>query len=147
MKPIFQIVAFVGFLAFGNAVVACEHDCTLGGCGCTLGGHGCTLGEQIPLSSESQKLSDALTAHFPAYLCNDCGFGNRKENCAKCGRWIGVTRVPARLCNDCGFGSRGSNCVKCGKWIGNSRTPAMLCNDCGFGNRKENCVKCGKWAP
>ncbi len=84
---------------------------------------------------------------FKAQLCNDCGFGSKKDNCVKCGKWVANNGVPARLCNDCGFGNKKDNCVKCGKWVANNGVPAQLCNDCGFGNKKENCAKCGKWAP
>lgn len=90
---------------------------------------------------------DEYTMHYSAYLCNNCGFGNRKDNCCKCGKWCGSTKIPARLCNDCGFGNRKDNCCVCGKWCGSTKIPAYLCNNCGFGNRKDNCCKCGKWAP
>lgn len=90
---------------------------------------------------------DAEATHYKAMLCGDCGFGSKKDNCAKCGKWMGSTRIPARLCGDCGFGSKSDNCVKCGKWIGSSGVKANVCNDCGFGSKKDNCVKCGKWAP
>jgi hypothetical protein len=89
----------------------------------------------------------AVVQCFKAQLCNDCGFGNKKENCVKCGKWVANNGVPARLCSDCGFGSKENNCVKCGKWVANNGVPAKLCNDCGFGNKKENCCKCSKWAP
>ena len=58
-----------------------------------------------------------------------------------------VTSFRAQLCNNCGFGNKKDNCVKCGKWVANNGIPAQLCNDCGFGNKKDNCAKCGKWAP
>ena len=45
------------------------------------------------------------------------------------------------------FGNKVNNCVKCGKWCPSNRTQAFLCNDCGFGNKKQNCIKCGKWCP
>lgn len=80
-----------------------------------------------------------------AKLCNDCGFGSRKENCVKCGKWVGSTDIKARLCNNCGFGSKKEYCVKCGKWVGTTNIDAKLCNNCGFGSKQENCVKCGKW--
>ena len=90
---------------------------------------------------------DEYTTHYSAYLCSNCGFGNRKDNCCKCGKWCGSTKIPARLCSDCGFGNRKDNCCVCGKWCGSTKIPAYLCNNCGFGNRKDNCCKCGKWAP
>lgn len=82
---------------------------------------------------------------YRAMLCNNCGFGSKKDNCVLCGKWISGSGVPARLCNNCGFGSRKDNCVLCGKWVGSNGIPARLCNNCGFGNRKDNCCKCGKW--
>jgi hypothetical protein len=87
-----------------------------------------------------------LMPHHPANLCNNCGFGSKKDNCCKCNKWMGSKKIPARLCNDCGFGSKKDNCCKCDKWMGSNKTPANLCNDCGFGNKKDNCCKCGKWA-
>ncbi len=60
---------------------------------------------------------------------------------------MGGTQVPAQLCNNCGFGSKKDNCAKCDKWMGGSKIPANLCNNCGFGSKKDNCVKCGNWAP
>jgi ribosomal protein L37E len=80
-----------------------------------------------------------------AQLCNTCGFGNKKDNCVKCGKWVGNSGVPARLCGDCGFGNKKDNCAKCGKWVASNGVPAQYCNSCGFGNKKDNCVKCGKW--
>jgi ribosomal protein L37E len=80
-----------------------------------------------------------------AKLCSDCGFGNKKDNCAKCNKWIASTKIEAQLCNDCGFGNKKDNCCKCGKWVASNGVQAMLCNDCGFGNKKDNCVKCNKW--
>ena len=54
---------------------------------------------------------------------------------------------PASLCGDCSFGSKKDNCVKCGKWVGSSKARAFVCGDCGFGSKKDNCVICSKWAP
>ncbi len=88
-----------------------------------------------------------LTGRESAFLCNNCGFGNKKNDCVKCGKWIGGGGSPAHLCNSCGFGSKKNDCVKCGKWTGSARIPAQLCNSCSFGNKKNNCVKCGKWTP
>ena len=82
----------------------------------------------------------------PAYLCHDCGFASKKDNCCKCGKWCGSIKHPARLCNNCGSGQ--VRCVKCGKPVlGSNKVPAVLCNNCGFANKKDYCVKCGKWAP
>jgi hypothetical protein len=89
----------------------------------------------------------AHAVHFTARLCNDCSFGAKKDECARCGKWRGSTSIPARLCSDHGFGAKGDNCARCGKWVGQSKAQAYVCNDCGFGSKKENCVKCGKWAP
>lgn len=89
----------------------------------------------------------ARAEHHPAMLCNDCGFGSRKDNCVKCGKWMGSTRIPARLCADHGFGSKKENCAHCGKWIGSHRQLAYVGNCCGFGSKQENCVLCDKWAP
>ena len=77
-----------------------------------------------------------------AMLCNDCGFGNKKDNCVACGKWVGSTKIDAKLCSDCGFGNKKDNCAKCNKWIGSTKIEAKLCNDCGFGNKKDNCAKC-----
>ncbi len=93
------------------------------------------------------EISTKPCTNFPAQLCNSCGFGNKKDNCVTCGKWVANNGVPAKLCNDCGFGNKKDNCVKCGKWVANNGVPAQLCNNCGFGNKKENCAKCGKWAP
>lgn len=88
----------------------------------------------------------AHATHYPAFLCNSCGFGSKKDDCAKCGKWMGSTKYPARLCNDHGFGSKKDNCAKCGKWTGSTKIAAYVGNCCGFGSKKENCVICGKWA-
>jgi len=80
-----------------------------------------------------------------AQLCNDCGFGSKKDNCAKCNKWMGSSKSQAYLCGDCGFGSKKDNCVKCNKWVGSSGVNAQLCNDCSFGSKKDNCSKCSKW--
>ena len=88
----------------------------------------------------------ARAEHYPAMLCGNCGFGSKKDNCARCGKWMGSTRIPARLCGDHGFGSKKENCVECGKWIGSSGTRAFIGDCCGFGGKKDNCVICGKWA-
>ncbi len=101
----------------------------------------------LPALSHLHEFSEVTPAVVRAQLCNNCGFGNKKDNCCKCGKWVANNGVPARLCNDCGFGNKKDNCVKCGKWVANNGVPAQLCNDCGFGNKKENCAKCGKWAP
>lgn len=84
---------------------------------------------------------------YPANMCNNCGFGNKKDNCCKCGNWMGSTKIPARICNDCGFGNKKDNCCRCGNWMGSTKIPANICNNCGFGNKKDNCCRCGKWAP
>ncbi len=89
----------------------------------------------------------AWAQHFPAKLCNSCGFGNKKDNCARCGKWMGTTQIPAILCGDHGFGNKGDNCCVCGKWVGSATIRAHIGNCCGFGNKKDNCVICGKWAP
>ena len=54
-----------------------------------------------------------------------------------------MSKVTAFLCNDCTFGSKKDNCCKCGKWAPSNRVAAYLCSNCGFGNKKDNCVKCG----
>ncbi len=79
-----------------------------------------------------------------AMYCNSCGFGNKKNDCVKCGKWVGSSSFPAYLCNSCGFGNKKNDCVKCGKWIGGSGIPAVICGSCGFGNQRNQCVKCGK---
>src|SRR5437016_5828350 len=82
----------------------------------------------------------ALATHYPAKLCGDCSFGSKKDNCSRCGKWMGSTKIPARLCGDCGFGSKGDNCARCGKWVGSTKAEAYVCGDCGFGSKKDNCV-------
>ena len=100
---------------------------------------------QREILPENAWLSELTATSYPAMLCINCGFGNKKDNCVKCGRWIANNGVPARLCVNCGFGNKKDNCVKCGKWIGTSGVPAMLCNNCAFGNKKNDCVLCGRW--
>ncbi len=87
----------------------------------------------------------AQAGGIPAKLCNNCGFGNKADNCVKCGNWVGSTSFPAKLCNNCGFGNKADNCAKCGNWVGSTSYPAKLCNNCGFGSKGNNCVKCGNW--
>ena len=29
----------------------------------------------------------ARAEHYKAMLCGDCGFGSKKDNCVKCGKW------------------------------------------------------------
>ena len=89
----------------------------------------------------------AHAEHYDAMLCSSCGFGSKKDACAKCGKWRGSTSIPARLCGDHGFGSKKDNCCRCGKWIGSNRQRAYIGSCCGFGSAKDNCVVCGKWAP
>lgn len=101
----------------------------------------------IPLSGLMLWSSRAEATHYAAQLCNGCGFGSKKDNCVRCGKWTGSTKIAARLCGQCGFGNKQNNCAKCGKWVGSHHQLAYLCNNCGFGNKKNNCVKCGKWAP
>ena len=90
--------------------------------------------------------TEAKAPRYTGRLCSSCGFGNKKDNCVLCGKWMSSTYYPAGLCTNCGFGNKVENCVKCGKWTGNSYYPARICGNCGFGSKKENCVKCGKWA-
>lgn len=100
----------------------------------------------LPFASLLVAESEALASHYPAQLCNSCGFGSKKDNCVRCNRWVGSTRHPARLCSSHGFGSKKDNCVRCGKWVGSHHQLAYLCGSCGFGSKKENCVVCGRWA-
>ncbi|MEK6646708.1 MAG: hypothetical protein AABY84_08550 [Candidatus Firestonebacteria bacterium] len=75
-----------------------------------------------------------------ALLCNSCGFGNKAEECVKCGQPF--ASITAKLCDNCGFGNKANECVKCSQPF--ASTLAKLCNTCGFG--KENyCVKCGQY--
>lgn len=99
-----------------------------------------------PRKTEETMLSEVTFARYPAMLCSTCGFGNRKNNCAQCGKWTGGSAIPAILCSSCGFGTKKNNCVGCGKWIGSGGVRAVLCTSCGFGSKKDNCVSCGKWA-
>lgn len=101
----------------------------------------------LPFASLLWGASDAQAVHYEALLCNNCGFGNKKNNCVRCGKWVGSTRHPARLCSNHGFGNKKNNCVRCGRWVGSSHQLAYLCGSCGFGNKKSNCAVCGKWAP
>ena len=55
-------------------------------------------------------------SHYPAHICIDCGFGNKKDDCCKCGKWMPHQKIPANICNDCGFGNKADDCCKCGKW-------------------------------
>jgi len=89
--------------------------------------------------------SKATCSRVKAQLCSDCGFGSKKDNCAKCNKWMGSTKNQAYLCGDCGFGSKKDNCVKCNKWVGSSGVNANICRDCSFGSKKDNCTKCNKW--
>ncbi len=50
-----------------------------------------------------------------AVLCNSCGFGNKADDCVKCGK--NNAKIMAQLCNSCGFGSKDDKCVKCGKHV------------------------------
>jgi ribosomal protein L37E len=78
-----------------------------------------TLLSRLPLlglAAVTFHAAQALATHHPARLCNNCGFGSKKDDCAKCGKWMGSTKIPARLCDDHGFGSKKDNCVKCGRW-------------------------------
>ena len=61
--------------------------------------------------------------------------------------WEVIKSRLAILCGGCSFGNKKDNCAKCDKWMGGNKTLAHVCNSCGFGNKKSNCVKCGKWAP
>ena len=60
---------------------------------------------------------------------------------------MGGNKTQAILCGSCSFGNKKDNCAKCDKWMGGNKTLAHVCNSCGFGNKKSNCVKCDKWAP
>ena len=86
-----------------------------------------------------------MCTRVKAQLCGDCGFGNKKDNCVKCNKWVASSGSQAFLCGDCGFGNKKDNCVKCNKCVGSSGVKAQLCGDCSFGNKKDNCSKCNKW--
>ncbi|MBK8260308.1 MAG: hypothetical protein IPK80_03100 [Nannocystis sp.] len=60
---------------------------------------------------------------------------------------MGDTKIPAHLCNDCGYGAKKDNCCKCNKWLGDTKISAYLCNDCGYRTKKDNCCKCNKYSP
>ena len=79
-------------------------------------------------------------AKDPAFVCSDCSFGSKADNCCVCGKWMGSCKTSAHLCGDCSFGCRKDNCCRCGKWMGSSKAPAHLCGDCSFGSRKEECA-------
>jgi len=82
-----------------------------------------------------------------AQLCQACGLGNQKWNCALCGAWVGPYRgTQARLCGDCKF-ERSADCAVCGGWTGGRGIPAVLCRECASGPSNEGCIRCGKWAP
>jgi len=55
-----------------------------------------------------------------------------------------MATVMAQLCGQCGFGNKKDTCVKCGKTTFGRGVMAQLCGQCGFGNKKDSCVKCGK---
>jgi len=117
---VFCLALFLAFSA--STLLACEHeDCA------------------------HQENEVWLTGSTRAMLCSNCGFGNKKDYCVICGKWLASSRIPAYLCSNCGFGSKKDDCVLCGKWIGGHGIPACICSNCGFGSKKENCVKCGKW--
>ncbi len=84
-------------------------------------------------------------SNYQAFICDNCSFGNKKDNCSKCGNWAsGTNRYPAILCSNCGF-SKKDNCVICGNWLSSSRTPAFLCGNCGFSGSGKKCIKCGRY--
>ena len=56
-----------------------------------------------------------------------------------------MSREQAYICENCGFGSKADNCVKCGKWRGSSSFPALVCDNCVYASKKDECVKCGKY--
>ena len=56
----------------------------------------------------------AAGASAAAMLCDQCGFGDKKTHCFKCGKPF--AKVMAMLCDQCGFGDKKKNCVKCGKY-------------------------------
>ena len=70
----------------------------------------------LPFASLLVAESEALASHYPAQLCNSCGFGSKKDNCVRCGKWVGSHHQLAYLCGSCGFGSKKENCVVCGRW-------------------------------
>ena len=93
-------------------------------------------------SSSKSRCNDWIGGSgHPAYLCNSCGFGAKKDNCCVCDKWVAATKYRAQLCTSCGIGAKSDNCSKCGEWCGGAKHPAHLCSDCGFGNRNENCCK------
>ena len=47
-----------------------------------------------------------------AKLCSSCGFGNKADECVKCGQPF--VAVQAKLCGSCGFGNKADECIKCG---------------------------------
>jgi len=57
---------------------------------------------------------------------------------------MGSTKIPAMICSNCAFGNKKDNCAKCDKWMGSQKKDAYICNNCGFGSKKTNCIKCGK---
>lgn len=95
--------------------------------------------------THNSKKNKHVCKGIKAQLCQDCGFGAKKDYCAKCNKWVASNGIPAQLCQDCGFGAKKDNCCKCGKWVASNGVPAKLCQDCGFGAKKDNCVKCNKW--
>ena len=102
-----------------------------------------TLPLGTPLALPFLGASAAVAGTVPAMLCGNCGFGSNKENCVKCGNWVGSEVIYALLCDNCGFGNNKENCAKCGEWIGSEKTRARLCGNCGFASNKEKCIKCG----
>jgi hypothetical protein len=78
-----------------------------------------------------------------ARLCNNCGFGTKKNDCVLCGKWAPHDFSEARLCKrKCAFGNRKQNCIKCGEWTPMNFTEGRVCRGCGFGNDRRKCAGC-----
>ncbi|MBE6426318.1 MAG: hypothetical protein IJD43_10945 [Thermoguttaceae bacterium] len=117
----------------------------LGVCVCSVWSISALRAEENESENVTFAVDEITASSERALLCSSCAFGNGKDNCAKCGKWMASSRTPAYLCSSCAFGNGKTNCVKCGKWVASSGHPASICSSCAFGNGKTKCVKCGKW--
>ena len=42
----------------------------------------------------------------------------------RCNKWVGSSGYQAYLCNECSFGSKKDNCIVCNKWFGTNKYDA-----------------------
>ena len=129
---------FFVFYGLGTAAEPAAEGC----------GHGLTSDANVCADGCARhgggELYSGALSQIQARLCSNCGFGNKRDNCVRCGKWVGSSGIPAQICKNCGFGSKKDYCAKCGKWMGSTSYPAQLCGTCGFGNKRYECVQCGR---